>query len=66
LSEEYLKRRDPSGYYVILLKPSAREKLRGLSNVVVEESGGILVVRVKSRSVAKRLLEKLKDFLLNP
>jgi len=56
---EILSKRDPEGYYVILAEPSAREALNGFKDIVVEEAGGSLVVRTRSRSLVERVVRRL-------
>ncbi len=56
---------DPQGYYVLLFKSDVKEYIGKLSygrEVIVEEQGDILIVRVKSRSLAKRLLRKFRKY----
>lgn len=61
---EILSRKDPAGYYVIIV--ANVEKARGIvekykkrGEVVVEEAGDIIVVRSKSRKVAEELTRAL-------
>ncbi len=55
----FLERRDPQGYYVIPAKPEAAALLGGWPGVEVERAGGLLLVRVKSRGLALRILRAL-------
>jgi len=56
---EILAKRDPEGYYVVLADPGAREVLNGFKGIVVEEAGGSLVVRTRSRSLVEKLVRRL-------
>jgi len=56
---EILAKRDPEGYYVILAEPSAREVLNGFKGIVIEEAGGSLVARTRSRSLVEKLVRRL-------
>jgi len=51
-------RRDPEGYFVLLASPEAKELLP--RDVLIEEAGDIIIIRVKSRSRAIKLLKELK------
>ncbi len=51
-----LGKRDPQGYYVILAKAEARDLVR---DALIEEAGDCLILRIKSKSKAQRLLRKL-------
>ena len=55
----YLSKKTPDGYYVIPAKPEARklvEKYRGIS---LEETGILIIVKTRSRSIAEKILRKL-------
>ncbi|MEM0494130.1 MAG: hypothetical protein QXU72_02540 [Thermofilum sp.] len=58
LCDELLGKRDPEGYYVILAKLEALPLLEGF-DVRVEQSPSLLV-RVKSRSVARKICRILQ------
>ena len=51
-------RRDPEGYFVILASPEAKELVP--QDVLVEEVGDLIIIRVKSRSKAVKLFKELK------
>ena len=55
---DLLKRRDPQGYYVLTAKREALELLEVL-DVIVEDAGSFLLVRVRSRSLAQKVCEML-------
>ena len=57
LVDDILKRRDPSGYYVIPARREALEIIPGelVEKLVVEEAGELVVLRTRSRSVARRV-----------
>lgn len=57
---------DPMGYYVLVFKKEVLSRLKEMNNVLIEEVGDIVFVRVKSRSLAKKLIRKYRGFLLNP
>lgn len=58
---EYLKRRDPQGYYVIPAKPEAIELLGSWKGILLETSGETVLVRVKSRSLARKVVLTLSE-----
>lgn len=53
-----LGKRDPQGYFVIVAKRDALNLLP--KGVLTEEVGDEVIIRVKSRSLALKLLKKLK------
>mgnify|MGYP000409698033 CR=1 FL=1 len=56
---------DPEGYYVLVFKSDIREEIVKLSyskGFITEEQGGIIIVRVKSRSAAKKILRKFRRY----
>ncbi len=56
---------DPEGYYVLVFKSDIREEIVKLSNskgFIIEEQGDIIIVRVKSRSAAKKILRKFRRY----
>jgi len=61
-----LGKTDPHGYYVLLFKNTVRDKIKQLEGVEVEEYGDLVVVRVKSRNVAKKLLKRFNKYLARP
>jgi len=61
-----LGKRDPEGYYVLAFEKDVLNKLNKLSGVEVEESGDILIVRTKSRKLAKELLHRFKEYFTIP
>ncbi len=60
---EYLERRDPEGYYVIVAKAGALSLLP--PGVEYTLAGEVVVIRTKSRSQAAKILKLLheKDLL---
>ena len=50
--------RDPEGYYVVLLNKHCKSRIRIEVGDKLEEVGGYLVYKTKSRSRALRLLKK--------
>ncbi len=56
---EYLSRKTPDGYYIIPASLAAREIVAKYNNVVVEETGTILFIKTRSRSIAEKVLRKL-------
>jgi len=54
LCDELLRKRDPAGYYVIVAKPEALSLVESFA-AQVEQSPSALLVKVKSRSVARKL-----------
>ena len=65
---EYLSRRDPMGYYVVPARKDCKELLTGISGIELEEVGGIVLVKTRSRSVAEKILRILikKGMLVLP
>ena len=57
LVDDILRRRDPFGYYVIPARREALEVIPGelAERLVVEEAGELVVLRTRSRSVARRV-----------
>ena len=57
LVDDILRRRDPFGYYVIPAKREALEVIPGelVERLVVEEAGELVVLRTRSRSVARQV-----------
>jgi len=58
---DYLSRRDPHGYFVIPAKPEAKkiaENIGGKDAKIVDASS-VILIRVKSRSKAEKLLKIL-------
>ncbi len=58
-SVDELGKRDPQGYFVILAKKDSKEILP--KEAIVEEEGELVIIRVKSRSIAKKIFKKLKE-----
>jgi len=64
--EEILRRPDPKGYYVIPLHaPGPREtqeaqELASLYGAEAEQAGDIILLRVKGRAAAKKLLDEAR------
>ncbi len=56
---EYLSRKTPDGYYVIPVKPGARGLIEKYKGLVLEETGSLLFIKTRSRSVAEKILRKL-------
>jgi len=59
LNVEELRRKDPEGYYVIVTGKDELSKLKEFEKCEIIEAGMHLVVRTRSRSIAKRILRKL-------
>lgn len=60
-----LGKRDPQGYFVIIAKKEALEKVP--KGVLVEEAGDSIIIRIKSRSMALKIMKELEKegLLLN-
>lgn len=56
---DLLSKRDPHGYYVVPVARHYVDELKKLvekmKDVVVEDAGDVVIVRVRSRSVAARI-----------
>jgi len=62
---EYLRKKDPSGYYVLVFKSSILDKLKNIEGLSsIETYGDSVIVRVKSRSLAKKLIDEYMDYLV--
>ena len=65
LLRDFLSRRDPHGYYVIPVRPEGRgfvERLAGRGggrDVVIVDAVDVILVKVRSRGLASRLLRTL-------
>ncbi len=58
---DILSRKDPNGYYIILAKKNALDVVSSLSlPVIAQDEGRYIVLKTRSRSVAKKLVEQLK------
>lgn len=59
---DILSRRDPHGYYVIPIKPEGRDVVEGIIRqnndpyAKIVEGRDVILVRVRSRSVAEKIL----------
>jgi len=51
--------RSPDGYYIILARPEAARELEGLEGLIIEEAGGVLLVKTRSRSAALKVYRRL-------
>ena len=56
---DLLSRRDPRGYYVVPVASryagEVKKLVEKLRDVVVEDAGDVIIVRVRSRSVAAKI-----------
>jgi|YelNatPaOPRAMG01_1025707.scaffolds.fasta_scaffold15227_3 hypothetical protein len=59
MGREKLGPRSPEGYYVILARPEAAGELEGIEGLIVEEVGGTLCIKTRSRSAALKLYRRL-------
>ena len=61
-----LGKRDPQGYFVIVAKKEALDLLP--KEASVEEAGDSIIIKIKSRSLAQKLLKRLQKegLLVNP
>ncbi|MCE4603889.1 MAG: hypothetical protein F7B20_02845 [Aeropyrum sp.] len=62
LLRDILKRRDPHGYYVIPVRPEAREYLSRIplpKEAKIVDGVDVILVKVRSRSEAMRILRTL-------
>lgn len=58
LIRQLLSRRDPQGYYVVPVSREFAERLGSLCDVLAEEAGDVVVLRTRSRRLAKLIAEK--------
>ena len=60
---DIISRRDPSGYYILLVYNTidAKSILAQYTSIIIEEYGGILVVKCKSRRIVEELVRKLSN-----
>ncbi len=56
---------DPNGYYVLIFNRKVLDEIKSINGILVEEYGDIIIVRLKSRALAKRLLVKYRNCLAN-
>ncbi len=61
LLRDLLSRRDPHGYYVIPASPEARKVVEGIagSEAIIVDAADVILVKVRSRSTAVKLLRVL-------
>lgn len=59
VKREELGPRSPDGYYVILAHPEAARELEGYEGLIVEDIGGTLCIKTRSRSTALKLYRRL-------
>ncbi|MCS7104165.1 MAG: hypothetical protein NZ954_01185 [Thermofilaceae archaeon] len=57
----YLRKRDPLGFFTIPAKRDAMDLLSGFQDIIVEKMGPIILVKVKSRRLAKTILASLSE-----
>ena len=55
---------DPSGYYVLVFHKDILDKIKSINGVFIEEYGDTVIVRLKSRAIAKMLLRKYHRYLV--
>ncbi len=55
---------DPCGYYVLVFHKDVLDKIKGINGVFIEEYGDTVIVRFKSRAIAKKLLRKYRRYLV--
>jgi len=44
---------DPNGYYVLVFHKDVLDKIKFVNGVLIEEYGDTVIVRLKSRAIAK-------------
>ncbi len=54
-----LSKKDPQGYFVIVADAKAKELVKDIDDVFVEEIGDCVIIKTKSRRIAERLARKL-------
>lgn len=52
--------KSPDGYYVIVADPKAAKELEGFEGLIVEDAGGLLLIKTRSRGTALKVYRKLK------
>ena len=57
---------DPNGYYVLVFRKDLLDKMDELAEILIEEYGDIVILRLKSRALAKKLLRKYYRYIANP
>jgi len=56
---------DPNGYYVLIFDRNVLDEIKNINGIFIEEYGNTVIVRLKSRALAKRLLIKYRNYLAN-
>lgn len=56
--ESFLSRRDPEGYFVIILKRRVYSDISKIPNLIVEDYGECIIVKTKSRRIAHSILRR--------
>lgn len=56
---------DPNGYYVLIFNRNVLDEIKNINGIFIEEYGNTVIVRLKSRALAKRLLIKYRNYLAN-
>ena len=57
--DDIVSRKDPQGYYVIPAKKDALKFLKMENEVLIEDIGDSIIIRVKSRRIAERIARGL-------
>ncbi len=56
---EMLGRKTPNGYYLIVARIEAQELISKISGIRIEQAGDIILIKVKSRRIAKKIYDEL-------
>ncbi|RLE53444.1 MAG: hypothetical protein DRJ30_06860 [Candidatus Methanomethylicota archaeon] len=59
---------DPEGYYLIIAGREAKSFIEKYKGILIEEHGGEIIIKTKSRSIGKRILKELSklNLIVNP
>ncbi len=60
----YIGKPDPNGYYVLVFRREVLDRFSKNNEYFIEEYGDLVIVRVKSRSEALKLLKKYREYLV--
>lgn len=56
---------DPKGYYILVFNKDVLSKLGYVNGIIIEKYSDTVIVKVKSRSLAKRLIKRHRNYLIN-
>lgn len=63
VEKSFFTKRDPEGYFILLFDRSVLMKLQPSVNILVEDYGDCVIVKTKSRKIARMMFSRFKDKL---